>query len=134
MADCTAGITAPMASAAAAPTVESSLADAGTLAFRVAMKLLRHREDAEDVAQEACVRALERFPTLRDRTRFQSWLVRVAWRLAIDRRRSDARRGFRDARVAPNGHTHTTVEQDLIAREQERHLQEAIDDLPDRLR
>ena len=32
---------------------EAGLADSSTLAFRVAYSVLRHREDAEDVAQEA---------------------------------------------------------------------------------
>ena len=134
MADCTAGITASSTSVSAVPTVESSLVDAGRLAFRVAMRLLRHREDAEDVAQEACVRALERFPTLRDRARFRSWLVRVAWRLAIDRRRADSRRGRRDAHLVPVEGNCATAEHDLIARERALHLQAAIDRLPEKLR
>ena len=36
---------------------EARLRDSGTLAFRVAYGVLRHREDAEDVAQESLAKA-----------------------------------------------------------------------------
>src|SRR6185503_1925972 len=64
---------------------EERLRDSRTLAFRVAYGVLRQREDAEDVAQEAFARAFRHFPRLRDRERFRAWLVRTSWRLAIDR-------------------------------------------------
>src|SRR5258706_16412672 len=72
------------------------LIECSTLAFRVAFSVLRHREDAEDVAQEAFARAHRSFRQLRDRDRFRSWLVRMVWRMALDRRRSDRRRSARE--------------------------------------
>ena len=63
----------------------------------MAYGVLRHRQDAEDVAQEAFVKAYRNFRQLRDRDRFRAWLVRLTWRLAIDRRRGDWRREARDA-------------------------------------
>src|SRR5207247_8472992 len=71
---------------------EARLVESSTLAFRVAYGVLRHREDAEDVAQEAFVKAHRSFRQLRDRDRFRAWLVRMTWRLAIDRQRGDRRR------------------------------------------
>jgi RNA polymerase sigma-70 factor (ECF subfamily) len=62
---------------------DARLAESSRLAFRVAYGVLRQREDAEDVAQEALLRAYRHFRRLRDRDRFRSWIVRVAWRLAI---------------------------------------------------
>src|SRR5688572_316363 len=108
---------------------ETHLTESGTLAFRVALSVLRHREDAEDVAQEAVVRSLQRFDSLRDRTRFRSWLVRVAWRLALDRRRSDTRRVARDYRLVVAEEGQRTVEHDLIQRERADKLWVAIDNL-----
>src|SRR5215469_10493924 len=75
---------------------EVRLVESSTLAFRVAFSVLRHREDAEDVAQEAFARAFRAFHQLRDRNRFRAWLVRLTWRLALDRRRSDRRREARE--------------------------------------
>jgi DNA-directed RNA polymerase specialized sigma24 family protein len=43
---------------------EARLVESSRLAFRVAYGVLRHREDAEDVAQEAFTKALPR-PTAR---------------------------------------------------------------------
>src|SRR5215210_5260349 len=81
---------------------EARLKDSGTLAFRVAYGVLRHRQDAEDVAQEAFVRAHRSFSQLRDRERFRAWLVRAAWRLALDHRRGSLRRTTREESVAPS--------------------------------
>jgi len=75
---------------------EARLVESSTLAFRVAYGVLRHRQDAEDVAQEAFVKAYRNFRELRDRARFRAWLVRMTWRLAIDRQRADRRREARE--------------------------------------
>ncbi len=56
---------------------EARLAETSTLAFRVAYSVLRHREDAEDVAQEAFAKAYHRFRQLRHRNAFRAWLVRM---------------------------------------------------------
>ena len=111
---------------------ECRLAESSTLAFRVAFSVLRHVQDAEDVAQEAFVRAHRRFRQLRDRDRFRAWLVRVTWRLAIDHLRTTRRRAVRE-HVHVVAHTATT---DEIAAASERSAQlwAAIDALPDKLR
>src|SRR5881227_2201246 len=80
---------------------EVRLTESSTLAFRVAYGVLRHRQDAEDVAQEAFAKAFRSFRQLRDRERFRAWLVRMTWRLAIDRQRSERRRAMRE--TAPAG-------------------------------
>jgi len=111
---------------------EARLRDSGTLAFRVAYGVLRHREDAEDVAQDAFAKAFRSFGQLRDRDRFRAWLVRTAWRLAIDRRRGDRRRLAREDAVEPR--VEASIEQVASASQRAAHLWKAIDDLPDKLR
>ena len=127
---------------------EARLTEASTLMFRVAFGVLRHRQDAEDVAQEAFVRAYRNFRQLRDRDRFRAWLVRLTWRLAIDRQRGDRRREGRErlgtpkraedlAREGgcPEGLRHvSSAEADLVAHERAQHLWRAIDALPEKLR
>jgi putative ABC transport system permease protein len=49
---------------------EELLADVSSLLVRVAFAVLRSREDAEDVAQDAAVRAYRRFGELRERESF----------------------------------------------------------------
>jgi RNA polymerase sigma-70 factor (ECF subfamily) len=109
------------------------LADSSALAFRVAFSVLRHREDAEDVAQEAFVRAHRSIRQLRDRDRFRAWLVRMTWRLAMDRRRGDLRRQARELEV-PALVPPPTTEDQLVARQQSERLWRAIDGLPEKLR
>jgi RNA polymerase sigma-70 factor (ECF subfamily) len=121
-----------VASAADTGDFEDRLSDSGTLAFRVAYGVLRHRADAEDVAQEALVKAFRSFNQLRDRERFRAWLVRTTWRLALDRLRGDRRRLAREqSSIEPPG---PSVEQVASSRERAAHLWSAIDSLPEKLR
>src|SRR5689334_2388470 len=111
---------------------EDRLRESTTLAFRVAYGVLRHRQDAEDVAQEAFAKAYRSFSQLRDRERFRAWLTRMTWRLAIDRWRSDRRRTAREVSVeAPDA---LTTEQIAVSRERAERLWQAIDELPEKLR
>jgi RNA polymerase sigma-70 factor (ECF subfamily) len=122
---------------------EARLADSSRLAFRVAFSVLRQREDAEDVAQEAFAKAYRSFNQLRDRTRFRAWLVRMTWRMALDRQRANRRRMVREFLVAA-GSTDDFVEAgfqtrlataDVVAaRERAEHLWNAIEALPEKLR
>lgn len=59
----------------------------GPLLFRVAHSILRCRPEAEDVVQDAFVRVLEHRKTLPAIRDLRVWLVRIAWNLALDRRR-----------------------------------------------
>src|SRR6187455_700349 len=78
---------------------EARLADSSRLAFRIAFSVLKQREDAEDVAQEAFAKAYRSFNQLRDRTRFRAWLVRMTFRMAIDRQRANRRRFVREQAI-----------------------------------
>ena len=111
---------------------ERRLGESSRLAFRVAYGVLRHREDAEDVAQEAFAKAYRSFRTLRDRDRFRAWLVRMTWRLAIDRLRTNRRRSAHEQAVeAPPD---PRIDPDVDARDRQAHLWAAIDELPESLR
>ncbi len=58
-----------------------------TVLFRVAHSILRNRTEAEDVVQEVFVRVLEHRARLPEVREMRVWLVRIAWNLALDRRR-----------------------------------------------
>src|ERR1035437_4901700 len=111
---------------------EARLVESSTLAFRVAYGVLRHRQDAEDVAQEAFAKAYRSFRQLRDRERFRAWLVRMTWRMAIDRTRTNRRRGAHEVAVEPGDdipepRATQTPEQTAEAEERSAHLWRAID-------
>lgn len=111
---------------------EQRLGDSSRLAFRVAYGVLRQRQDAEDVAQEALVRAYRKLSSLRDRERFRAWLVRISWRLAIDHRRSGRRRELREQAAASE--PQASAEDLAAASEFRERLWRAIDALPEPLR
>lgn len=109
---------------------EALLRENAPLAYRVARGVLRNDADAEDVAQEALLRAYRRFGRLRERSKFRSWLVRISFRLALDRLRSIRRRQQREtAWVIEN------VRADSGAGcEFQRHLDVALAELPSKQR
>jgi RNA polymerase sigma-70 factor (ECF subfamily) len=112
---------------------EAHLRDSSPLVFRVAYGVLRHRQDAEDVAQEAFARAYRKIGQLRDRDRFRAWLVRMTWRVAIDRWRAERRRILREESALTLAASRTT-EEDAEAHERALLLWRAIDGLPEKLR
>lgn len=111
---------------------EARLAESSALAIRVAYSVIRHQQDAEDIAQQALVRAHRHFSRLRDRDRFRAWLVRTTWRLALDWRRAHRRRSAREQWLAPA--PVGNAETDALAADRAARLWAAIDDLPGRLR
>src|SRR5215216_6368580 len=121
---------------------ESRLVESSTLAFRVAFSVLRQREDAEDVAQDAFAKAYRCFRQLRDRERFRAWLVRMTWRMALDRQRSNRRRMARENRAdswlpasaGRSDRVEADVQVGLEARQRAEHLWRAIDGLSEKLR
>src|SRR5262245_64848731 len=59
--------------------------------FRLAFRLSGDASAAEDLVQEAYLKALQSFGALRDPTRVRPWLFQILNRLAIDRHRAAAR-------------------------------------------
>jgi len=57
------------------------------LLFRVAFSILRNASDAEDVVQETFLRVLKHRSKLAAVENHRVWLVRIAWNLALDRKR-----------------------------------------------
>ncbi|HKV61081.1 MAG TPA: sigma-70 family RNA polymerase sigma factor [Candidatus Acidoferrum sp.] len=115
---------------------EERLSECGPLAYRVARGVLRNTADAEDVAQEALLRAYRRFDRLRDHGRFRAWLVRITFRLALDRLRSRKRRELRDTLWSqPEHHPPAANAEELAAsNEFQAHLDDALAELPEKLR
>jgi|ERR1051325_315985 RNA polymerase sigma-70 factor (ECF subfamily) len=115
---------------------EERLAECGPLAYRVARGVLRNTADAEDVAQEALLRAFKSFERLRDRNRFRGWLVRISFRLALDRLRLAKRRELRDTLWSQPAHQPPSASaEDIAASNQfQGHLERALEELPEKLR
>jgi len=59
-----------------------------TAVYRAALAALGSQADAEDAAQDAFLLAYRRLDSFRGEASFKTWLLRIAWRQAINRRRS----------------------------------------------
>lgn len=70
-----------------APDITALVAAFSGLLYRVAFSVLRTPTEAEDVVQESFLRVLQHRDTLADIRDLRPWLVRIAWNLALDRKR-----------------------------------------------
>ncbi len=73
---------------AAAPTVETLVAEHSRMVFRIAYSILRNHHDAEDAAQECFLRVWKHKVRLHEVSNAKTWLARIAWTTALDKRRS----------------------------------------------
>ena len=129
-----------MAMEVAAPTIETLVADHSRMVFRVAYSILRNHHDAEDAAQECFLRVLKHKDRLHQIRNTKTWLARVAWTTALDKRRpgqvmvslsdeesgAEARQSLADGTPAPD--------EQLAGRQMQQLLQRLIAGLPDDLR
>lgn len=113
--------------------------------YRAAFAALGSAEDAEDVAQETFVAVYQKLQGFRGESAFRTWLLAIAWRKALDRRRSVTRwLRMTVAHERPDGDDRDLVEQmpdsrrtqeeDLSADDLQRTVKRLIGTLPRKLR
>ncbi|GAA0706834.1 RNA polymerase sigma factor [Dactylosporangium roseum] len=101
----------------------------GPRAYRVALRLLGNREDAEDVTQDALLAAWQALPTFRAESSFATWLYRIVTTRALNKSTRTVRTETINATPEPADPARgpaEQAEQDLIAAA----VTEAIDALP----
>jgi len=102
--------------------------------YQVAYGVLGNPADAEDIAQDAFVRAYAKFASLRDPERFQAWVCRITRRLALNRIRDDSRARRREERASGTDTSIVDVEALAQEREFQTRVRVEIDRLPEKLR
>ena len=55
--------------------------------FRTCYSVIKHTQIAEEIAQDVFMRAFEKLHTLDNPCTFRSWILSIAYRMAIDRQR-----------------------------------------------
>lgn len=103
------------------------------VAFRAAFLILRDTGAAEDVAQEAFVRAHRGLRSFRDADPFRPWLLRIATNLALNEVRSRRRRSGMLQRFgfAMGSRSEPAPETIALATERQHLLWQAITELPE---
>ena len=64
-------------------------------AYQIAFGVLRNREDAEEVAQDAFVRIYKALPSFRGEAEFTTWMYRIVVNLSRNKYRWKKTRGFK---------------------------------------
>jgi RNA polymerase sigma-70 factor (ECF subfamily) len=106
--------------------------------FRIALRVVGEREEAEDVAQRSCLRLWQTLGSYRPDEELDAWVYRMVTNLAIDSLRR--RRVRRDQSAVVRSEDHLLrvsdpapdPERRVLAEELERALQEVTDDLAPR--
>jgi RNA polymerase sigma-70 factor (ECF subfamily) len=124
----------------AAPTVEMLVADHAGMVFRIAYSILRNHHDAEDAAQECFLRVWKQKDRLSEVSNSKTWLARIAWTTALDKRRSspamvslsDEQSGAELAQSIPD--LAVAADQQLASAQMQQILERLIAGLPEDLR
>jgi len=102
--------------------------------YRVAYAVLGERAEAEDVAQDAFLKAFRKLSKLREPEKFRAWVARMSFRLALNRRRARARAERRDTGwMEMTAKPASTAESMVAQREFHSRLRDEIGRLPEKL-
>ena len=106
------------------------------LVYRIAYSVLRNHHDAEDATQETFVRVLRAKRQLGAVDDPRSWLARIAWRVAVEKKKKVADVGLEDIQeiVAQLRSKTDAADQELLGTEMTVLLQQLIERLPRKLR
>lgn len=100
-------------------------------AFAVAYDFLQHAQDAEDLVQDAFIRALERIDSVKPGSSFGGWFYRLLVNAALNRRKYLARRRTEQVPVGAAASEDPVVDSERA--ELRRRLAEAMRTLPEHL-
>jgi len=59
--------------------------------FNVVIKMLRNREEAEEIAQDTFIKAYEVLASFKGEAKFSTWLFKIAYRKSLDRIKKNKR-------------------------------------------
>lgn len=104
--------------------------------YRVAFSISRNPAEAEDAVQETFLQVVKHQARLTDIRDYRTWLVRIVWNVALDRKRRSKVRG-ENGDIADHAHSLTAPERpvvdSLISSQEHARILELIDRLPPRL-
>jgi RNA polymerase sigma-70 factor (ECF subfamily) len=118
--------------------LEAAVRNHARMVYRIAYSILRNHHDAEDATQETFVRVMRYRRKLEGVRDPKSWLARIAWRVAVERRKKRPEISLSDSET-----TEATVqlrsqlisaEKTLLGREMGMLLESLISTLPESLR
>jgi len=116
--------------------LEATVREHASLVYKVAYAVLRNHHDAEDATQETFIRVLRHRKHSAKVRQPRAWLARIAWRVALDRRKTrheisfeEATQAVRQLRAAGTGAEQLAAERQMMVL-----LERLIASLPRKLR
>lgn len=100
-------------------------------AYDIAYRFVGDHDNAQDVVQDAFIKAYVALPSFRGEAAFGTWLYRIVVNLAMTRKRLERPTLLR--RVSMDSVVHTVGEypgEDFIRQEQQAHVERALHELP----
>jgi RNA polymerase sigma-70 factor, ECF subfamily len=105
--------------------------------YSMALHFVRGEGDAEDIAQEAFLRAYRGLEGFKGESKFSTWLYRITWNLCADWLRRNRKPGRAPLAIddgADLADGRVDLEQGLLAEEEKQKVREALDELDEKYR
>ncbi len=108
--------------------------------YNLALRILKNSDDAADVLQETFVTVYEKINSFDGRSNFFTWIYRIATNFALMKLRKDKRTVLSDQDLETNFDNPDNMQvhewqdlplKDMLSEEFQRHLDEAVDSLPE---
>ena len=103
------------------------------LVFTLALRMLKNREEAEEVAQDTFIKTYKPIETFKGDSKFSTWIYRVAYNTCLDRIKKN-RKHLNDVEINEfTAHEVVTIDNaldNMEIKEREEAIQRCIDELP----
>lgn len=102
-----------------------------TIVFSIALKVLKNREDAEEIAQESFVKAFKSLHTFKGKAKFSTWMYRITYNACISevRRKKVHFASVDDVQIKDEAEEMNL--EGLPQENREKFIKEALDKLPE---
>ncbi|MEE9463313.1 MAG: RNA polymerase sigma factor [Bacteroidales bacterium] len=103
-----------------------------TMVYSLALRLMKDREEAEEISQDAFIKAYQSLASFKGRAKFSSWLYRIVYNTAISKLRQQpaGRVSLDESDIADTLYIESKQNYDtLSAGERKKYLEKALDSL-----
>ena len=103
-----------------------------TMVYSLALRLVKDREEAEEISQDAFIKAYQSLASFKGKAKFSSWLYRIVYNTAISKLRQQpaGRVSLDESNIADTLYIESKQNYDaLSAGERKKYLEKALDSL-----
>ena len=103
-----------------------------TMVYSLALRLVKDREEAEEISQDAFIKAYQSLASFKGKAKFSSWLYRIVYNTAISKLRQQpaGRVSLDESNIADTLYIESKENYDtLSAGERKKYLEKAMDSL-----